>query len=305
MATPREIDAMRRAIALSALGLGTTSPNPPVGCVILDAAGRQVGAGYHQRKGEPHAETHALTAAGDRARGGTAVVTLEPCNHVGVTPACRQALLDAHISRVIIAIIDPTSRGEGGAAALKTAGVDVEIGVLADEARLVLEPWLVATQRQRPWVTVARVAGDRPDISFKARLSESGLVVELRQQFDVVVGADGRVAEGIPGGHGQGRVNPPATFDTTDPAGALTQLYQRGVRTVLTTDDAVARDLLAIGAVDRVVIDVLRGSRQDIVGVDSAIADTPGFHLDGLSVAGDAIRLDLRAPGDPVTSLDV
>jgi diaminohydroxyphosphoribosylaminopyrimidine deaminase/5-amino-6-(5-phosphoribosylamino)uracil reductase len=138
---------MRLAIALSANGLGTTSPNPPVGCVILDPDGAVIGTGYHQRKGEPHAEVHALSAAGTRARGGTAIVTLEPCNHVGRTPACRQALIDAGIARAVIAIIDPTSRGVGGAAMLRAAGVDVEVGVLADEARLVLGPWLTAQAR--------------------------------------------------------------------------------------------------------------------------------------------------------------
>src|SRR5882762_9423977 len=128
MANPQEIDAMRLAIALSARGLGTTSPNPPVGCVILDADGEIVGTGYHQRKGEPHAEGYAVMAAGSRAAGGTAVVTLEPCNHVGRTPACRQVLLDAKVARMVIALIDPTSRGDGGAAALRAAGVDVEVG---------------------------------------------------------------------------------------------------------------------------------------------------------------------------------
>jgi diaminohydroxyphosphoribosylaminopyrimidine deaminase/5-amino-6-(5-phosphoribosylamino)uracil reductase len=138
MATDREIHAMRLAVALSAHGLGTTSPNPPVGCVILTGDGEIAGTGYHQRKGESHAEVQALTAAGSRAAGGTAVVTLEPCNHVGRTPACRQALIDARVARVVISTLDPTSRGEGGAAMLKAAGVDVEIGVLADETRLVL-----------------------------------------------------------------------------------------------------------------------------------------------------------------------
>ncbi len=83
---------MRRAIALSALGFNTTSPNPPVGCVILDSTGQPVGEGYHLRKGEPHAEVHALAAAGVYATGGTAVVTLEPCNHYGRTPPCHQSL---------------------------------------------------------------------------------------------------------------------------------------------------------------------------------------------------------------------
>jgi diaminohydroxyphosphoribosylaminopyrimidine deaminase/5-amino-6-(5-phosphoribosylamino)uracil reductase len=85
-ASTAEISAMRHAIATSALGLGSTSPNPPVGCVILDRNGRPAGEGYHRRKGEPHAEANALAAAGARATGGTAVVTLEPCNHHGRTP---------------------------------------------------------------------------------------------------------------------------------------------------------------------------------------------------------------------------
>src|SRR5215212_4318038 len=110
----RELLAMRRAVLLSAHGLGTTSPNPPVGCVVLDTRGDVVGTGFHERKGGPHAEGAALADAGERARGGTAVVTLEPCNHVGRTPACRQLLLDAEVARVVIAVMDPTSRGGGG-----------------------------------------------------------------------------------------------------------------------------------------------------------------------------------------------
>ncbi|MGH4014076.1 MAG: bifunctional diaminohydroxyphosphoribosylaminopyrimidine deaminase/5-amino-6-(5-phosphoribosylamino)uracil reductase RibD [Pseudonocardiaceae bacterium] len=128
---------MRRAVVLSAFGFGTTSPNPPVGCVILDGDEYLVGEGYHERKGGPHAETQALAAAGEHAHGGTAVVTLEPCNHYGRTPPCRQALIDAGVARVVISVIDPTSRGVGGAAALRSAGLDVEVGVLDDETRLV------------------------------------------------------------------------------------------------------------------------------------------------------------------------
>src|SRR5580700_35979 len=137
-AAAAEAAAMRRAIALSAAGLGTTSPNPPVGCVLLGPGGRIVGEGYHERKGEAHAEAQALAAAGPLAAGATAVVTLEPCNHQGRTPPCRQGLIDAGIKRGVIAVIDPTSRGEGGAVELRRAGVDVETGVLADEARTVL-----------------------------------------------------------------------------------------------------------------------------------------------------------------------
>src|ERR1700691_3992290 len=121
MATGAEATAMRRAIALSAAGIPATSPNPPVGCVVLAQDGSVAGEGYHVRKGEPHAEAHALAAAGQLARRGTAVVSLEPCNHAGRTPACRQALIEAGIARVVIAVLDPTSRGEGGAARLRQA----------------------------------------------------------------------------------------------------------------------------------------------------------------------------------------
>ena len=93
MASPAEDAAMLRAVSLAARGLGTTSPNPVVGCVILDAAGNVVGEGFHAYAGGPHAEVGALAAAGERARGGTAVVTLEPCNHTGRTGPCTEALI--------------------------------------------------------------------------------------------------------------------------------------------------------------------------------------------------------------------
>ncbi|WP_055557912.1 bifunctional diaminohydroxyphosphoribosylaminopyrimidine deaminase/5-amino-6-(5-phosphoribosylamino)uracil reductase RibD [Streptomyces sp. NBRC 110028] len=143
---------MRRAVELAARGLGHTSPNPVVGCVILDAGGRQAGEGWHQRAGGPHAEVHALRAAGERARGGTALVTLEPCNHTGRTGPCARALIDAGIARVRYAVADPTAQARGGAATLAAAGVDVAPGPLADEAAAVNEAWLTAMRRGRPFV---------------------------------------------------------------------------------------------------------------------------------------------------------
>ncbi|WP_055590478.1 bifunctional diaminohydroxyphosphoribosylaminopyrimidine deaminase/5-amino-6-(5-phosphoribosylamino)uracil reductase RibD [Streptacidiphilus griseoplanus] len=143
---------MHRAVALAALGLGRTSPNPVVGCVILDAHGEIAGEGHHQRAGGPHAEIHALRAAGDRARGGTAVVTLEPCNHTGRTGPCAQALIDAGIARVFYAVADPTDQASGGAAALRAAGVETHAGLLAKEAALGNEAWLTAMRLGRPFV---------------------------------------------------------------------------------------------------------------------------------------------------------
>ncbi|MEU6331957.1 bifunctional diaminohydroxyphosphoribosylaminopyrimidine deaminase/5-amino-6-(5-phosphoribosylamino)uracil reductase RibD [Streptomyces sp. NPDC047049] len=151
-AAPVETAAMRRAIELAARGLGHTSPNPVVGCVILDSAGRTVGEGWHQRAGGPHAEIHALRAAGERARGGTALVTLEPCNHTGRTGPCARALTDAGISRVVYAVSDPNPTATGGAVTLAAAGIDVEGGLLADEAAAGNEAWLTSVLRRRPFV---------------------------------------------------------------------------------------------------------------------------------------------------------
>ncbi|GFE18322.1 riboflavin biosynthesis protein RibD [Streptomyces glebosus] len=151
-AAPVEIAAMRRAIELAARGLGHTSPNPVVGCVVLDSAGRTAGEGWHQRAGGPHAEIHALRAAGERARGGTALVTLEPCNHTGRTGPCAQALIDAGIARVVYAVSDPNPTATGGAVTLAEAGIDVEGGLLADEAAAGNEAWLTSVLRRRPFV---------------------------------------------------------------------------------------------------------------------------------------------------------
>ncbi|MFD0145010.1 MULTISPECIES: bifunctional diaminohydroxyphosphoribosylaminopyrimidine deaminase/5-amino-6-(5-phosphoribosylamino)uracil reductase RibD [unclassified Streptomyces] len=143
---------MRRAIALAARGLGSTSPNPVVGSVILDASGEPAGEGYHQRAGGPHAEIHALRAAGERARGGTAYVTLEPCNHTGRTGPCAQALIEAGVRRVVYAVGDPNPQATGGADTLRAAGVEVGQGLLAQEAEAGNIAWLTSVRLGRPFV---------------------------------------------------------------------------------------------------------------------------------------------------------
>ncbi|MFD8210137.1 bifunctional diaminohydroxyphosphoribosylaminopyrimidine deaminase/5-amino-6-(5-phosphoribosylamino)uracil reductase RibD [Streptomyces sp. NPDC059695] len=143
---------MRRAVELAARGLGATSPNPVVGCVITDASGHHVGEGFHQRAGGPHAEVHALRAAGVLARGGTAYVTLEPCNHTGRTGPCAQALIEAGISRVLYAVGDPNPQATGGADTLRAAGIEVSRGLLADEAEAGNIAWLTSVRRGRPFV---------------------------------------------------------------------------------------------------------------------------------------------------------
>ncbi|MFJ9645394.1 bifunctional diaminohydroxyphosphoribosylaminopyrimidine deaminase/5-amino-6-(5-phosphoribosylamino)uracil reductase RibD [Streptomyces sp. NPDC004244] len=144
---------MRRAVELAARGLGSTSPNPIVGCVITDASGTVVGEGWHQRAGGPHAEVHALRAAGTAARGATAYVTLEPCNHTGRTGPCAQALIEAGISRVVYAVPDPNPQASGGATTLRAAGIPAEGGFLQAEAEAGNAAWLTAVRLGRPHVT--------------------------------------------------------------------------------------------------------------------------------------------------------
>ncbi|MEU0370362.1 bifunctional diaminohydroxyphosphoribosylaminopyrimidine deaminase/5-amino-6-(5-phosphoribosylamino)uracil reductase RibD [Streptomyces sp. NPDC006283] len=153
MATAADTDAMRRAITLAARGLGSTSPNPVVGCVITDASGHVVGEGYHQRAGGPHAEIHALRAAGGLARAGTAYVTLEPCNHTGRTGPCAQALIEAGVARVVYAVGDPSPQATGGADTLRAAGVEVGHGLLEEEAEAGNIAWLTSARLGRPYVT--------------------------------------------------------------------------------------------------------------------------------------------------------
>ncbi|HEU4945520.1 MAG TPA: bifunctional diaminohydroxyphosphoribosylaminopyrimidine deaminase/5-amino-6-(5-phosphoribosylamino)uracil reductase RibD [Kribbella sp.] len=148
-----DIAWMRRAVELAARGVGTTHPNPVVGCVITDEAGQPVGEGFHAVAGGPHAEIEALRMAGERARGGTAYVTLEPCNHTGRTGPCSDALIAARIGRVVYAVPDPDRQATGGAAKLGRKGVRVEAGLLRDEAEAVNAVWLHSVRAGRPFVT--------------------------------------------------------------------------------------------------------------------------------------------------------
>jgi diaminohydroxyphosphoribosylaminopyrimidine deaminase/5-amino-6-(5-phosphoribosylamino)uracil reductase len=151
--------AMARALALGSAVLGTTSPNPPVGAVVLSADGTPVGEGATAPAGGPHAEAAALAEAGERARGGTAVVTLEPCAHTGRTGPCVDALLAAGVARVVVAVPEPTELAGGGAQRLRDAGVEVEIGMERAAAEAgALASWLTAVRTQRPFV-LWKVAG--------------------------------------------------------------------------------------------------------------------------------------------------
>jgi diaminohydroxyphosphoribosylaminopyrimidine deaminase/5-amino-6-(5-phosphoribosylamino)uracil reductase len=143
--------AMAEAVALGERGRLTAAPNPWVGCVIVGPGGDVVGRGFHRRAGEPHAEVHALREAGDRAGGGTAYVSLEPCAHQGRTPPCAPALVEAGVSRVVVAVPDPDDNVAGrGVEILRAAGITVDVGVAAEDATRSLAPYLHHRSTGRP-----------------------------------------------------------------------------------------------------------------------------------------------------------
>src|SRR5579862_5155051 len=146
-------ELMARALALAELGWGQTAPNPMVGAVLV-RDGEIVGEGYHARYGGDHAEIVALRMAGERARGATLYVTLEPCAHHGKTPPCADAIVRAGVARVVAAAQDPNPVAAGGAAKLLAAGVEFELGVDEPAARELNAPFFHAATSTRPWVTL-------------------------------------------------------------------------------------------------------------------------------------------------------
>jgi diaminohydroxyphosphoribosylaminopyrimidine deaminase/5-amino-6-(5-phosphoribosylamino)uracil reductase len=287
-----ERSAMARARQLGEAVLGTTSPNPAVGAVILAADGTPVGEGATAPPGGPHAEVGALAQAGGRARGGTAVVTLEPCAHTGRTGPCADALLAAGIARVVVAVPEPTELAGGGADRLRAAGVDVELRVEQAEAEAgALAGWLTGVREHRPFVVwkVAttldgRVAAADGTSRWITGEAARAAVHRLRATCDAVVVGSGtaladdpqltvRNADGQVSGRQPLRVvvdrrgRLPATARVLDaaaptlvsraagPAELLAELFDRDVRRVLVEGGpTLAAAFLREGLVDEAVV---------------------------------------------------
>lgn len=150
---------MDQALQLAALGRFTTTPNPNVGCVIANAKQQLIGRGFHQQAGTPHAEVHALAEAGAAAKGATAYVTLEPCSHFGRTPPCADALIEAGVSRVVVAMQDPYHEVSGrGIARLRKAGIQVEVGLMSTQAKALNAGFIKRAERGLPYVRVKLAA---------------------------------------------------------------------------------------------------------------------------------------------------
>jgi diaminohydroxyphosphoribosylaminopyrimidine deaminase/5-amino-6-(5-phosphoribosylamino)uracil reductase len=185
---------MAHALSLALLGQGAVEPNPMVGCVIVQD-GKIVGQGFHEQFGGPHAEVNALAEAGDRARGATVYVTLEPCCHHGKTPPCTQALIKAGVKRVVSAVQDPFAEVSGrGIAELQAAGIGCDIGPQSGDANWILAPYRKLIECGRPWVIakwamtldgkLATRLGNSQWISSEA---SRAVVHQLRARMDAVI----------------------------------------------------------------------------------------------------------------------
>ncbi|HEY3924520.1 MAG TPA: bifunctional diaminohydroxyphosphoribosylaminopyrimidine deaminase/5-amino-6-(5-phosphoribosylamino)uracil reductase RibD [Acidothermaceae bacterium] len=325
------VSAMRRAIALAELGLGSTSPNPIVGCVIIGPDGSVVGAGHHARAGEPHAEVIALRDAGGRAFGATAFVTLEPCRHTGRTPPCTQALIEAGISRVVFAVADPDPIAGHGGDDLRAAGVVVEEGLLGDEAARSNAAWLHHARTGRPFVTwkyaatldgrVAAADGSSRWITGEAARRDVHL---LRAQSDAIVVGTGTVLADDPrldvrlpdapnanrplrvvvgrralpaGARVLDDAAPTVLLAEHDPKLVLADLSERDVVSVLLEGGpTLAGAFVAAGMVDRVVAylaPALLGAGPAALG-DAGIETLRSalrLHVDAVDLIGDDIRI--------------
>ncbi len=192
---------MRIALELAAKGAGYTSPNPMVGAVVVDPGGSVIGRGYHHAAGGPHAEVHAIDAAGPAARGATLFVTLEPCNHVGRTPPCTRKILDAGISHVVAAMPDPNPGVKGGGNAyLASQGVKITVGVCEEAARRLNEAFIKYVTSRRPFVTLkcaatldGRLATRTGDSRWITGEDSRAYVHSLRHAYDAILVGAGTV----------------------------------------------------------------------------------------------------------------
>lgn len=193
---------MERALALAANGAGLTAPNPMVGCVLV-ADGEIIAEGWHRGAGLPHAEVEALRAAGDKAKGATAYVTLEPCNHHGRTGPCAEALIAAGVAEVVYAMADPNGEASGGAARLAEAGIRTRSGICEGAAKTLNRFWTRRLKTGRPYVIAkfaasldGRIATRTGDSQWITGTAARGRGHDLRAEVDgIIVGANTVIAD--------------------------------------------------------------------------------------------------------------
>jgi diaminohydroxyphosphoribosylaminopyrimidine deaminase / 5-amino-6-(5-phosphoribosylamino)uracil reductase len=304
-------DAMIRALELALKG-PAKGVNPQVGAVILDSTGQVIGEGFHKGSGTPHAEVVALSAALSGSEklpaGSVAVVTLEPCNHTGKTGPCAQALIEAGISKVVFASSDPGENSSGGANTLRAAGVEVQAGLFSDRADEQLRIWLTATKNQRPFVTLrwassvdGRAAADDGTSKWISGAESRADAHRRRAEVDAILvgtgtaliddpeltarNTDGSLYESQPLRVVLGTRDLPSnlrvfnsdaetvTIKTQSIHGALSELFERGIRHVLVEGGpTLASRFVQMDLVDEFVIylapKLLGGDKLAIGSID-------------------------------------
>jgi len=293
---------MRRALALAERGWGRVSPNPLVGAVVLDVAGEVVGEGWHGGPGSPHAEVMALAAAGPRARGGTVVVTLEPCNHTGRTGPCTQALIDARVARVIAATFDPNPIVDGGGvAALRERGVEVDVGTCGDDARRINGAFERHVTTGRPFVvlkTAATLDGKTAAADGTSKWITSEQAREdaqrLRAWSDAIVVGSRTVLEDDPAltlrAPSLAAARPPmrVVVDTVGRVPAGRRLFDGSAPTLVATTERAADDRVASWRSAGAEVVVLDRDRDDAVSLDALLETLGKRDVQGVLVEGGA-----------------
>ncbi|WP_139234538.1 bifunctional diaminohydroxyphosphoribosylaminopyrimidine deaminase/5-amino-6-(5-phosphoribosylamino)uracil reductase RibD [Alicyclobacillus macrosporangiidus] len=269
---------MQLAIQVAELGRGQTSPNPLVGAVIV-RDGEVVGQGAHLKAGGPHAEVHALRMAGERARGATAYVTLEPCNHHGRTPPCTEALLAAGVRRVVVAVEDPDPRVQGsGIRRLRAADVEVTVGVLADAARRQNEAFLHAARLRRPFVVLKLASTLDGRIAAATGHSQWVTGPAAREQVQALRRRYSAVAVGI----GTALADDPRL--TVRPAGVPAEAVRQPLRVVFDSRLRLSPDAAMLREPGKTVIYTTQAGLASVEGRDEALA----ARAEVVAVAADA-----------------
>jgi diaminohydroxyphosphoribosylaminopyrimidine deaminase/5-amino-6-(5-phosphoribosylamino)uracil reductase len=329
--TTTELEAMRHALSLAAHG-PAWGINPRVGAVILSPAGEIIAEGWHRGAGTPHAEVDALSKLGPgEARGATAVVTLEPCNHYGRTGPCSEALIAAGVARVVYSVSDPGVASSGGGERLREAGVEVEGGLLADEVESFLRVWLTATRLGRPFVSVkwastldGRAAAADGSSQWITGTAARQRVHEQRELADAIVVGTGTVIaddpsltargdagellphqpvpvvigeRGIPSG---AKLADAIEMRSHDLPGILRDLFGRGIRhAYVEGGPTLASAFIAAGLVDEFLIflaPALLGGPMLAVGDlgVSSMAGIHALHIDSIEQLGEDLLVTAR-----------
>lgn len=287
-------DYMRQALELARRGLGRTSPNPAVGCILVKD-GKIIGRGYHEKAGQNHAEVNALDDAGEAAEGSTMYVTLEPCRHYGKTPPCVDAIKKAGIHRVVMAMRDPNPVARGGLEELQGSGIKTEVGIMEKESKRLNEAYLKYAEKKMPFVMIksamsadGKIATKAGDYKWVSGKESRNYVHEMRGKVDaVMVGVNTVIKDDplltcrTPGGRNPIRL----VADSGLRIPITAQVLNKDARTIiLTTRNAPAPKVRAVESKGAKVLMV--GDKEGHVNLREAMRDLADEGVQSIMIEG-------------------